>query len=122
MMSTEGWDNKDAVEVPVVQKLTFDLALMVLGHCAFGLPYDWASPTGLPDRSMSVQEALRIVADTNLFAIVAPKWAWKLPFKWYLILADMNTGLVLMTSNLSFPGSRTLAWRMDSSPISCRRK
>ncbi|KAJ8508787.1 hypothetical protein ONZ45_g8971 [Pleurotus djamor] len=82
MMRTEGWDNKDAVEVPVVQKLTFELALMVLGHCAFGFPFDWSSPTRLPDGSMSVQEALRIVADTNLFAIIAPKWAWKLPFKW----------------------------------------
>ncbi|KAJ8517940.1 hypothetical protein ONZ45_g4933 [Pleurotus djamor] len=82
MITFEGWETKDTVEVPVVQKLTFKLALLVLGHCAFGFPFKWSSPARLSDGSMSVQEALRIVTDTNLFAISAPKWVRKLPVKW----------------------------------------
>ncbi|KAJ8517930.1 hypothetical protein ONZ45_g4924 [Pleurotus djamor] len=82
MITAEGWENADVAEVPVVQKLTFKLALLVLGHCAFGFPFDWSTPARLPDGSMSVQEALRTVADTHIFAISAPKWVWKLPIKW----------------------------------------
>ncbi|KAF4564657.1 alcohol dehydrogenase [Pleurotus pulmonarius] len=82
MIQTEGWADKDIVEVPTVQKLTFKLALLIIGHCAFGFPFDWSTPAKLSDGSMSVQEALRIVADTHMFSIVAPNWIYKLPVKW----------------------------------------
>lgn len=41
---------------------------------------------------MSVQEALRIVADTHMFSIIAPKWVYKLPVKW---LVDCYTYVLL---------------------------
>ncbi|KAF7426204.1 hypothetical protein PC9H_008571 [Pleurotus ostreatus] len=82
MVRAEGWADKDIAEVPAVQKLTFKLALLIIGHCAFGFPFDWSTPANLSDGLMSVQEALRIVADTHMFSVIAPKWVYKLPIKW----------------------------------------
>jgi len=79
MISAEGWNDKDVVDVPVIQKLTFKLALLVIGTCGFGFSFNWGAPPKSSDGSMSVQEALRIVADTHMLAISLPKWAWYLP-------------------------------------------
>ncbi|KAF4583601.1 hypothetical protein EYR38_002356 [Pleurotus pulmonarius] len=82
MVQAEGWMGKDVAEVPVVQKLTFKLALHVLGRCAFGFPVNWSTPATLPNGSMSLNEALRIVTDTAIFAVCFPSWVYKLPVKW----------------------------------------
>ncbi|KDQ31693.1 hypothetical protein PLEOSDRAFT_1061813 [Pleurotus ostreatus PC15] len=82
MVDAEGWADRDVAEFPAVQKLTFKLALHVLGHCAFGFPFDWLTPAKLPNGFMSTHEALRIVADTTIFAVVAPRWIYRLPVKW----------------------------------------
>ncbi|KAL0960014.1 hypothetical protein HGRIS_011664 [Hohenbuehelia grisea] len=82
MVEIEGWAGKTVMEVPVIQKLTFKVALLVIGSCAFGFPFTWSEPGIAPDGSMPVQEAIRIVTETHMFKIAAPKWAWKLPIKW----------------------------------------
>lgn len=81
MIQAEGWVDKDVVEVPVVQTLTFKLALHILGRCAFGFPTDWPMPV-MSDGSMSLQEAFRIVTDTATFAVLFPSWVYKLPVPW----------------------------------------
>ncbi|KAG5641736.1 hypothetical protein DXG03_004308 [Asterophora parasitica] len=81
MVYAEGWDKTDAVEVPVIQTLTFKLALLIIGRCGFGFSFNWEAPPTAPDGSMSIQEALRIVADSHMLAIAAPKWLLALPFR-----------------------------------------
>lgn len=100
MISAEGWDKKDAIDVPIIQTLTFKvydlcrliaslsnssfrakLALLIIGKCGFGFSFNWTAPPTAPDGSMSVQESLRIVADTYMWNITAPKWVLRLPFR-----------------------------------------
>ncbi|KAF9467919.1 cytochrome P450 [Collybia nuda] len=81
MISAEGWDREDTVDVPIIQALTFKLALLIIGKCGFGFSFNWTTPPKAPDGSMSVQEALRIVADTYMWSIAAPKWVLRLPFR-----------------------------------------
>ncbi|KAF4618306.1 hypothetical protein D9613_011546 [Agrocybe pediades] len=81
MISAEGWDLKDEIEIPVIQKLTFQLALLIIGKCGFGFSFNWFAPPKSDDGRMSIQEALRIVADTHMAAIFTPKWVQNLPIK-----------------------------------------
>ncbi|KAF9553104.1 cytochrome P450 [Agrocybe pediades] len=81
MISAEGWDSKDEIEIPVIQKLTFQLALLIIGKCGFGFSFNWFAPPKSDDGRMSIQEALRIVADTHMAAIFTPKWVQNLPIK-----------------------------------------
>ncbi|GLB42782.1 putative cytochrome P450 [Lyophyllum shimeji] len=81
MIAAEGWSKKDSINVPVVQTLTFKLALLIIGKCGFGFSFNWTAPPTAPDGTMSVQEALRIVADSHMLAIFAPKWLLALPFR-----------------------------------------
>ncbi|KAJ3761578.1 cytochrome P450 [Lentinula raphanica] len=75
------WEEKGTVIVPVIQEITFKLALLVLGSCAFGFSFQWDEPPRISDGSLSVQEAIRTVADTYMLRVFAPKWVLKLPFK-----------------------------------------
>lgn len=81
MVSAEGWSKKESIDVPVIQTLTFKLALLIIGKCGFGFSFNWTAPPSAPDGSMSVQEALRIVADSHMLVISAPKWLLALPFR-----------------------------------------
>ncbi|KAG6829040.1 hypothetical protein H0H87_012773, partial [Tephrocybe sp. NHM501043] len=81
MILAENWESKDTIDVPVIQKLTFKLALLIIGKCGFGFSFNWTAPPTAPDGSLSVQEALRIVADTHMLAIAVPKWILALPFQ-----------------------------------------
>ncbi|KAF9493449.1 cytochrome P450 [Pleurotus eryngii] len=82
MVAAEGWGERDSVEIPVVQAITFKLTTLIIGHCGFGLPFDWTSPARLPDGSMSIQEGIHMVADPTLggLAMSLPEWVYKLPF------------------------------------------
>ncbi|KAK1225613.1 hypothetical protein PQX77_011440 [Marasmius sp. AFHP31] len=80
MVASEGWSGKKSVEVPRLQDATFKFALIVLGVCAFGFDFNWASPLASPGGDMSVQEAMRTVIDKWIFIIFAPGWLKSLPF------------------------------------------
>ncbi|KAF9544260.1 cytochrome P450 [Agrocybe pediades] len=88
MIRSDGWDKESIIDQPVVQKITFKLALLIIGKCGFGFPFDWATPPISEDGTMSMQEALRIISDTNTYALFLPKWTHGLPFK---KLKDMRT-------------------------------
>ncbi|PPQ65337.1 hypothetical protein CVT26_000052 [Gymnopilus dilepis] len=81
MIAAEGWDGKKTIEIPVIQKLTFKFALLIIGRCGFGFDFNWFSPPRAADGSMSVLEALRIVGDSYMIAVFLPKWIQNLPFK-----------------------------------------
>ncbi|TFK38021.1 cytochrome P450 [Crucibulum laeve] len=81
MISAERWADKKVVDIPVIQTLTFKLALLIIGRCGFGFSFDWSAPPTAPDGSMSVQEALRVVADSYMISTMTPKWVQNLPFK-----------------------------------------
>lgn len=83
MTAAEEWEGKE-VEVPVLQKLTFKLALLIIGRCGFGFDFTWFDPPKNADGTMTIQETLRIVTSTHLQAIILPEWIRKLPFKRYI--------------------------------------
>ncbi|KAH0580883.1 hypothetical protein H2248_012042 [Termitomyces sp. 'cryptogamus'] len=81
MVSAENWSSKITIDVPVIQRLTFKLALLIIGKCGFGFSFNWSAPPTAPDGNMSIQGALRIVADSSMLAVAAPKWLLSLPFR-----------------------------------------
>lgn len=84
MTVAEQWDGKKEITVPVLQKVTFKLALLIISNCGFGFNFSWFDPPKSSDGKLSLQEALRVVADTNLQAVLLPKWIRRLPFKVYI--------------------------------------
>lgn len=81
MMVHEGWESKSSIDVPVVQTYTFKLALFIIASCGFGLPFDWSEPPTGNDDEMTIQEALRVVSETNFMYTMAPGWFLSLPLK-----------------------------------------
>ncbi|KAK0203454.1 cytochrome P450 [Desarmillaria ectypa] len=88
MLVSDQWDNKHEVSMPAVQKITFKLALFVIATCGFGISFDWEEPSRSEHGAMSIQKAFRIISATGTFAIFAPKWVKRLPFKY---IRDSNT-------------------------------
>ncbi|KAH7913523.1 cytochrome P450 [Hygrophoropsis aurantiaca] len=81
MLTAEGWNDQNTIDVPCVQTFTFKFTLIIIASCGFGLPFTWVTPPS-HGGEMSIQECIQTISRTNTFAITAPKWAWKLPFKW----------------------------------------
>ncbi|KAF7344610.1 hypothetical protein MSAN_01943300 [Mycena sanguinolenta] len=79
MVETEGWKCKEAVDIPVVQKITLKLAFLIICSCGFGFPSAWDTPPHAADGRMPVQETLKIVAETRLLPLIVPKWLMYLP-------------------------------------------
>ena len=61
--------------------MSLQFALLMIGKCGFGFSFDWDSPSTAPDGSLSVQEALRVVADSIKLLTFSPKWLEHLPFR-----------------------------------------
>lgn len=80
MIEGEGWTGKDSVEVPAIQKLTFQVALLVISTCGFGLPFNWEEPPVTSDGSMTVQQALHVTNERAIAITNLPRWTHKLPF------------------------------------------
>lgn len=80
MVSGEGWTDKQEIDVPVVQALTFKLALLIIGKCGFGFSFNWLEPPQSADGKMTIQEALRIVSESPAIVLFAPTWFKRLPF------------------------------------------
>ncbi|KAF8649628.1 hypothetical protein AX16_005717 [Volvariella volvacea WC 439] len=93
MVATGEWSKIDVIDVPAVQSLTFKLALLIIGKCGFGFPFDWQEPPTALDGTISVQEALRIVADTTTIVLAAPKTIRSLPFQIFKKIRQAYTKL-----------------------------
>ncbi|KJA21399.1 hypothetical protein HYPSUDRAFT_42040 [Hypholoma sublateritium FD-334 SS-4] len=90
MVADEGWAGRDQISVPVVQALTFKVALLVISKCGFGFSFSWSEPVRTADGRMSLQEAFRVVSETILITSFVPKWVRKLPFKRFRELNEAN--------------------------------
>jgi hypothetical protein len=103
MIAAEGWSDKTEIEIPAVQALTCkvsstsyycllflhfkiftsrsQLSLLIIGKCGFGFAFNWFSPPRSDNGRLSIQEALKIVSETNTSALLLPTWIKKLPIK-----------------------------------------
>jgi cytochrome P450 len=81
IITTEGWTQKDLVTLRPVQAYTIRVAFLVISACGFGLPFQWEELTENDDGEMGIQKAMQIWVDTVFVRMVAPPWAYKLPFK-----------------------------------------
>ncbi|KAJ7666226.1 cytochrome P450 [Mycena polygramma] len=79
MIQTDGWNAKDTVDIPVIQKLTLKLAFLIITSCGFGFDSTWGTPPRAKGDDMPVQEALRLVAETHMLMITLPEWILHLP-------------------------------------------
>jgi len=59
-------------------------ALLIIGRCGFGFDFNWSTPPKATDGRISVQEALRIVADNYMIMIMAPRFIQNLPIRKYV--------------------------------------
>ncbi|KAG5646364.1 hypothetical protein DXG03_003687 [Asterophora parasitica] len=90
MEDAEGWgqgtdpDAKRVVDLPSVQEISTkdmyshnvrsQIALLVIARCGFGFSFDWNAPPVGSNGEMSVQEALRVLADSFVVGLIAPNW------------------------------------------------
>jgi hypothetical protein len=85
MVVTEGWSDpsRTVFDEPIVQRLTFKLALVIIGRCGFGFDsFSWSEQPKGESGEMSVQESLKIVSNTSMVSVIVPKWVWKIPIGW----------------------------------------
>ncbi|KAH8829037.1 cytochrome P450, partial [Flagelloscypha sp. PMI_526] len=81
MVSFEGWDKMEKVEINGLQHYTFKFALLVIGICGFGFEdFTWATPPATADGTMTVGEAVKIATEDNMLHTFLPKWMFNLPF------------------------------------------
>ncbi|KAJ7269924.1 cytochrome P450 [Mycena rebaudengoi] len=79
MIEVEGWEKKDVVEIPIIQKHTLKLAFLIISNCGFGFPSTWAVPPEAADGGMPIQELLRLVTESEFTYVIVPKWLMHLP-------------------------------------------
>ena len=61
-------------DVPVVQDVTIQFALCVIGSCAFGLPFTWERAKERESDAMSVQEGMHWVTEWTALVSNTPRW------------------------------------------------
>ncbi|ETW77975.1 hypothetical protein HETIRDRAFT_420783 [Heterobasidion irregulare TC 32-1] len=119
MVSSEGWDTKDSVEIAVIQEYTFKLALYVISSVGFGLPFIWDAPPTNEDGSMPLQEAFKTFTDHPTLWLAAPKWLYKLPFKW---IPDLPAAHSVLQNYMTIQiNERKVALASDSSGTESQR-
>ncbi|KAF8335234.1 cytochrome P450 [Amanita rubescens] len=78
MIAAEGWTDLKVVDVAIVQRLTYNVALLVIMKCGFGFNSDWSVPSQAADGSMSIHESSRVVTANHLIINFAP-WLMSIP-------------------------------------------
>ena len=79
MVKIDKWpvDSGEIYDVPVIQHITTQFALGVIGSCAFGIPFTWGHAQKGELDAMSVQEGMQWVSEwTNVMANT-PTWFYK---------------------------------------------
>ncbi|KAF7344608.1 hypothetical protein MSAN_01943000 [Mycena sanguinolenta] len=96
MIQVDGWKDKNSVNIPVTQRITSKLTLLLISTCGFGFPTTWflpisrdffalelTNPRDTPPRAadggMPIQEAFGIFSETIVLAASIPTWLWYLP-------------------------------------------
>ncbi|KAJ6517309.1 cytochrome P450 [Mycena vitilis] len=79
MLTSQGWETQDKVDVPDVSSLPHKLALIIIARCGFGFNMPYETPT--PHGTMPFGQALDIVSGSAVARLVLPRWAYSLPIK-----------------------------------------
>ena len=61
-------------DVPVVQHITIQFALCVIGSCAFGLPFTWGHAKKGESDVMSIQDGMHWVSEWTSIMANTPRW------------------------------------------------
>ena len=61
-------------DVPVMQHITTQFALCVIGSCAFGLPFIWEHDRKGESDTMSVRESMHWVSEWTTIVQYTPRW------------------------------------------------
>jgi len=88
MIDCEGWGGKNEVQVPIINKYTYKLALFIISACGFGMPLQWDEPPVDENGDLSLQEALHIISLHTLTRIATPRFLYHVPFLSTLQLLD----------------------------------
>jgi len=79
MIDVEGWSSQEIVEVETFHKLTYKLALLVIGKAGFGFDMKWTRGDEAEETEMSLQEAIRISSESVHILSIAKDWMLRLP-------------------------------------------
>ena len=60
------------------------LALLIIGKCGFGFSFNWLEPPRSADGKMTIQNALRAIADSVAAVLFVPKWFQRLSISGYV--------------------------------------
>ena len=60
------------------------LAILIIGKCGFGFSFNWLEPPQSTDGKMTIQRALRAIADSVAAVIFVPRWIQRLSFSGYV--------------------------------------
>ena len=80
------------------------LALLIIGKCGFGFSFNWLEPPRSADGKMTIQHALRSIADSVAAVLLVPKWFQRLSFSgyvklvFYLASSGLNIYIYLITA------------------------
>ena len=76
MIKADKWpvNAGEIYDVPVVQHITIQFALCVIGSCAFGLPFTWEHAHKGESDAMSVQEGMHWVSEWTSIMANTPRW------------------------------------------------
>ncbi|KAF8965813.1 cytochrome P450, partial [Flammula alnicola] len=80
MIEAEGWNDKDEVIIPVINKVALRFSLIIVSRCLFDLPVSWSSKASSGDQ-MPFTEAISIAAENLIPRIALPQWAYRLPIQ-----------------------------------------
>lgn len=76
MIKADKWpvNSGEIHDVPVMQHITTQFALCVIGSCAFGIPFTRGHDKEGESDAMSVQEAMRWVSEWTSVVANTPRW------------------------------------------------
>lgn len=60
------------------------LALLIIGKCGFGFPFNWLEPARSTDGKMTIQHALYTLANSFLAVLYVPRWFKRLSISGYV--------------------------------------
>jgi len=95
MVDTETWEKKQSITLPVLGDLTSKFTLTIVASCAFDFRSTWSDSIATAGKGMSLQECLRVIIQDATVRVLAPTWAYALPFK---VLKRVDTAFTTIFS------------------------
>ncbi|CAL1711142.1 unnamed protein product [Somion occarium] len=81
MAVAEGWVDRHEGNSPDFNKITAHTAMIVLGRCVFGLPFQWADTRNDGEDKLTFEHALRSSCESHIERLFYPRWLYRLPIQ-----------------------------------------